>query len=377
MDERSGRARIEPPAGRLQHLVPRLLAVFAMVAAAALATAAPAAAHGVAGAEPTNLRTRLLEVTPAVPGVELSVVEAGSRLQLENRSPDEVVVLGFSGEPFLRVGPDGAFENVRSPATYQFAGRGGQEGAIPPSADPAAPPEWRQTSEEPVARWHDHRVHWMGEEDPPIARAEPGVEHVIFPRWTVELDHAGQQIVASGDLVWVPGASPWPWLALAVATGAATLALALRARWTGFAAALVALVAVDVMHAAGAAAESGFDLWSGISASIGSSWPSLVAWVVAALAVRMLLRQELNGIYAAVLAAGVLAVFGGLGDLAVLSRSQVPFGFGQTVGRSVVALTCGLGVGLVVASFVAISRGTLPAPAAEAGPGGAPRRAPV
>lgn len=50
----------------------------------------------------------------------------------------------------------------------------------------------------------------------------------------------------------------------------------------------------------------------------------------------------------------------------MLSRSQVPFGFGETVGRVVVALTTGVGVAIIVASFAAIGSGTLRARAAAA-----------
>ena len=54
----------------------------------------------------------------------------------------DVVILGYSGEPYLRVGAAGAFENVRSPAVYLNATRNG--GIPPSSADPSAPPEWRR-----------------------------------------------------------------------------------------------------------------------------------------------------------------------------------------------------------------------------------------
>src|SRR5439155_10614063 len=42
--------------------------------------AAPASAHSVSGVSATNFHTHLKSVTPAVPGLEVKVVEAGSRL---------------------------------------------------------------------------------------------------------------------------------------------------------------------------------------------------------------------------------------------------------------------------------------------------------
>ena len=45
--------------------------------------------------------------TPAVPGLRIRTVEAGARLELVNHSGREIEVLGYSGEPYLLVKPDG------------------------------------------------------------------------------------------------------------------------------------------------------------------------------------------------------------------------------------------------------------------------------
>ena len=52
-------------------------------------------------------------------------------------------MLGYQDEPYLRVGPDGVFENRRSPAVYLNANRRGST-AVPRSADPDAEPDWTQ-----------------------------------------------------------------------------------------------------------------------------------------------------------------------------------------------------------------------------------------
>ena len=69
-------------------------------------TAAPASAHSVSGVSATNFHTHLRSVTPEVPGLVVKVIEAGSRLQLENHSGQEVVVLGYKDAARLKTEAD-------------------------------------------------------------------------------------------------------------------------------------------------------------------------------------------------------------------------------------------------------------------------------
>ena len=66
-------------------------------------------------------------------GLRVDVVDAGSRLELENRTGETVQVLGYSDEPYLRIERDGVFENRRSPTLYANADRKGSA-AVPASA---------------------------------------------------------------------------------------------------------------------------------------------------------------------------------------------------------------------------------------------------
>src|SRR5438067_9125645 len=179
--------------------------------------AAPASAHSVSGVSATNFHTHLKSVTPAVPGLEVKVVEAGSRLQVTNHSGTEVVVLGYHDEPYLRIGPQGVFQNRLSTATYLNQTRKGKE--PPASANNAKPGEvdWQKISSEPVARWHDHRIHWMLSANPSPVQAAPGKRHVIIPEWIVTMKQGAQTIAVKGDLVWQPGSSALPWYLLAAA----------------------------------------------------------------------------------------------------------------------------------------------------------------
>ncbi|HEY5165460.1 MAG TPA: hypothetical protein VIJ44_05880, partial [Acidimicrobiia bacterium] len=103
--------------------------------ASVVAAAEPAGAHGVAGIQPSNFDTRVLAVVPVTTGIHVQAVDLGNKLQLDNHTGRDVVVLGYDDEPYLRVGPAGVFENVRSPAVYLNRTRTGNV-PVPASADP-------------------------------------------------------------------------------------------------------------------------------------------------------------------------------------------------------------------------------------------------
>src|SRR6202035_4435325 len=99
-----------------------------------------------------------------------------------------------------------------------------------------------------TARWHDHRIHWMGSQPPPIVRRAPSQRHAVFPTWTVELRRDTLPIVVTGTLTWVPGPNPWPWAAGALALALLTVAGAFSRAWAGaLAAAVVVLITTDVV----------------------------------------------------------------------------------------------------------------------------------
>src|SRR5262245_15534487 len=200
----------------------RLLMCALLGCGAVVAFASPAGAHGIGGTQPTNYETTITRVDPPVPGVHVEVVDLGNRLRLTNDTSHDVVVLGYDGEPYLRVGPRGVFENRKSPATYLNRSRV-PTGPAPASADSAAPPVWQRVSDASSATWHDHRAHWMGSDPPPAVQRDPGREHVI-DRWTVGLRVGGRPVAVHGVLEWVPPPSPWPWVAIAVATAAIVVA---------------------------------------------------------------------------------------------------------------------------------------------------------
>jgi hypothetical protein len=327
--------------------VARFLAMLASVLVGLVLVAPVAGAHTVSGSGATNFRTELGSLTPAVPGVEMKVIEAGSRLQLTNDSPTEVVVVGYTGEPYLRVGPDGVFQNRRSPATYLNANRNGTK-PIPPEADATAEPDWEQISTGQVARWHDHRTHWMGGLKPPGVQSDPGRRQTVAP-WDVVMRQGDTDITASGTIDWIPGPSPWPWYILAGVLGAGTVAalwFRRRSPWIVVAVVVALLVVIDVVHTAGVsqtlAAGLPTKLWRGLHSNL----LSLFAWVAGVVAFVMALRRDPACQYPTLVTALIVALVGGVGDVTFLSSTTLPFAWPDGLARFLVTASLGLGFGL-------------------------------
>lgn len=331
-----------PPISRRPAVLVGTLVVVAV--ATFVLGATPADAHTVSGVGASNLVTELRAVSPEVDGLDVEVIESGSRIELTNDTGTEVVVLGYEEEPYLRVGPDGVFENQNSPATYLNRDRDATA-AVPDEADPDAEPDWAKVSDGTTARWHDHRAHWMGRQDPPAARAAPGERHEV-QRWTIQMRQGDQLIEATGVLLWVPGPSPGPWYLLAAALAVAFTAVGVVGRSKALAVGVVAAVVVDVVHTIGVVLEAD----DALAVLVPGSLYSIVAWVVGAWAAPRVWRDRREGLLAAVFV-GALMTFFGLIDLDTLSRSQVPFGWPAGVARVCVSVTLGLGVGLTLGAL--------------------------
>lgn len=319
-----------------------------------MATASPAHAHTVAGSGATNYRTTLRGVEPRLAGLSVKIIESGSRIEASYTGPGRVTVTGYQEEPFLRIGADGVFENLKSPATYINKTR---DGLSPPAdADPKAAPVWRKISDGHVARWHDHRVHFMGETNPPQVRAAPDRRHVIDADWQVEFRHGNATAVASGDLVWVPGPSAAPMWGLIAALFVAVVAAAYRRPFLAIGLATALLVVIDVVHAFGIGFANAGTVGTKIGRTFAGSTVSLPAWIVGAGALWFFRNRKLDGFFAAVFCGLIVAVVGGVADITVLSRSVVPYALPDGLSRLIVAASLGLGFGIAVASGLTIRR---------------------
>ncbi|HVD12899.1 MAG TPA: hypothetical protein VNK73_00450 [Actinomycetota bacterium] len=323
----------------------------ALVAAAALPVvqAGPAAAHGVGvGLRPTNYRTDVIGIIPSVPGLEVRVREAGDKLELHNSSGREVLVLGYSQEPYLRVGPQGVFENRRSPTSW--ANRSvSPVGQAPDSYDPNAPPDWDRISSGTVAVWPDQRSHWVNPSDPPEVRRARGQRHLVVPSWRVPLRQGERTLLIVGTVTWVPGPSPLPWVLVAAVLVAAVLVAVRTPGWrVALMIAIGLAVVADVLHTAGS--------WLASTASAATKTygmsVSVAAWVVGGLTIaRLVARRDQAARTYLLLAAVFLLLAGAALDLSVLADSQLPSTLSPVLTRASVAVVLGLGTGMVVVAL--------------------------
>jgi hypothetical protein len=317
--------------------------------------AGPASAHAVGGG-PTasNYRTSVRGIEPAIPGVSVRVVDGGNQLELTNRGSQEVTLLGYENEPYLRVGPSGVFENEHSPSTFSNRSTTAPK-QIPAEFSADAQPDWRRVSSQPVAVFHDHRAHWSGA-DPAAVQRDRGKRQVVTPNWQVPIKVGDKTSILSGSIEWVPGPSPWPWAAVAVALAALVLLIS-RSGWQARALAGVTALAVvtDAVHA--------FGVWTGSTAPIltrlyGSA-TSFAGWVIAAIAIQRLLAGKLEaGRTFMLLAAIFLALAGAAPDVPALARSQLPSGLDPMLTRAAISATLGLGAGMLLAALLGRQLGT-------------------
>ena len=175
-----------------------------------LALPAAASAHG--GATTAVDYRSLVTGTPA--GVDVHVVGGDDRLAVTRDGADQVIVLGYDGEPYLRLDDDGVWENERSPAVGLNAER--QQGAAAGDADPKAEPSWRKLSGGDTVLFHDHRAHWMGSQPPAAVRDDPDTARRLAD-WSVPVLVDGQAGAITGYYRYEPPPSKALWLGVLAA----------------------------------------------------------------------------------------------------------------------------------------------------------------
>jgi len=342
----------------------RAAALIAAAVAVVVVTAAPASAHTASGPRPTNYLSTLSSISPPIPGVTVRVVELGNKLQLTNRTTRDVVILGYDDEPYLRVGPDGLYENLRSPATYLNRTRTASTPvpAIALGTGASTPPLWHRVSGSHTAIWHDHRIHWMGTSPPPDVQRDEDAFHTVIPQWTVAFRYGTQTVALHGRLDWVPGPSGWPWAPVVLAWFATGVVVARSRRRRGLIASLVALVGVDMAHTITAeVARAGTQLTKTVQ-FFGDNFVSVIVWVVAAVTIWGVRRRRIEALYGIMLVGTMIATVSGVTDLAYLWKSQLPTIGPHLVARGEVATSLGFGFGLAAGALAALRRATPPLP---------------
>jgi hypothetical protein len=316
---------------------------------------APASAHAADAPAATDYRTRLVAVTPRVPGVEVRVVENGARLELHNRTDHEVAVLGYSGEPYLRITPDGVFANTRSPATYLNQTLDGK--TTPPRSagvDTKAPPSWRRESREPVVRWHDHRTHWMGSGAPPVVASQPGAAHRVAD-WTVDLVANGSPVKITGTLDYAPPpVAPLWWAGMLLVAGAVVLAGRWRHGVLALGAALGLAAVAELVDGTGRMIDAGATGIGVLGALLTEETYGTLTALGALAAAVLAVRRSPVAPFALALAAACLGILGGATDVAVFLHAIAPVPWSGDLARVCTAATIALCTGVALAGWLRV-----------------------
>ena len=181
-----------------------------------------------------NFRSEFHAVRPAVPGLQVQVLNYDDRLLLINRTGKTVLVRGYEREPYARLRADGTVEvNKRSPSYYLNEERYGGT-PVPASASPQAPPQWSQVSKTGRFEMHDHRIHWMSKGATPPQVTDKDKRTKVFD-WRVPIQVGPRHAALAGSLFWAPssgGGVPTGAIVALVALVLITLALFVASRRT-------------------------------------------------------------------------------------------------------------------------------------------------
>ena len=286
-------------------------------------------------ARPTNDRSTVVSVEPAIAGLIVTVEGGDAFLRVQAPAGHVVIVKGYRGEPYLRFSRDGTVsQNLESPAVSLNSDRFGA-GAEADDVDPEAPPRWSRVASGGDYAWHDHRVHWMQMSMP------PGLENGVglISEWRVDLEVDGHPVVVNGELHRLPARPPWGWLALAAVT-AMTVSIA-GWRRPALAAGSAALLGCALAVALGWA-DSSIQPLGSVETQTQSAWflPAL-ALLPAVTGLGLRRRRPAAAMIATALATATLAMWA-LGRLDRWSAAVVPSAVQSGIDRGATAVVAGL-----------------------------------
>ena len=316
------------------------LAVLATVLAITfmLINPVPASAHiAGSGGSPSNYQATVTGIQPAAPTVGVTVGVGGQWVRVTNQGAAEIVIVGYRGEPFLRLSGNRVEVNQLS----STAAETGQIPGVPTSADPSAEPKWVQLRDGDSATWTDNRIDPESESD-----AQPQPEQASGS-WELPLVVDGRQVTVLGTWDRVPPPSPWPWLGALGLLAAAIAAIGWRRNWHRPMAAVIAGgILAFVLHLLG----TGFAPQQGgpVFGWIGVGAVGAFSMLIGAVAVISTLRRSESAPDRAI-TVGIMVLLLAATDISVLWNSQLPFAGPAVLDRALTAIAYATALGLLVA----------------------------
>jgi hypothetical protein len=156
-----------------------------------LAGGTPAGAHG--GATGGSYYATVTGLSEPVAGVVVS--GDGSTLTVTSTAPDDLVVLGYAGEEFLRLSADGAWLAPDSPTTRTVAG----DSLVRRTTSGG----WAQVAARGRYSWVDERVGQEPDATPPGVLQRPR-EHQVVGAWHVPVRYGDRALSIDGRTWWEP-----------------------------------------------------------------------------------------------------------------------------------------------------------------------------
>jgi hypothetical protein len=335
----------------------RFAVVLGVMLTFAVATSVPASAHTISGPRPTNFRSRVLSITPPVPDVLVRIVDLGGWVELTNHSAEDVIVLGYQNEAYLRIGRSGVFENLESPSTYINRSSSGTTSPEAASAKLDAPPRWHRISSARSARFHYHPTHWMGGQLPPQVQSDPAAPHHIGGRWHIPLRVGDAKVDVEGVLDWVPGPSGAPWIPVGIGVFVLGAAAAFGWRRPQFVVGVLGvLVVADAAHAITYELGRSGSTATRLGEFFGGNFVSIFVWIAAVVTSVGLARRRPEALFGAAFVGLLAALVGGATDLSALTRSQLLNVGPPWLTRAEVVVALALGSGVVVGAIVGAVR---------------------
>jgi hypothetical protein len=300
----------------------RRIGVLVGLAVVAMLTTGPLVGAGVAWAHAGGLTSStsepvVLGIEPAVPGLDVSVVEFGARLRIDNGTNARLSVMPTPGSLV---------------------------NALPVVAPGAS------------AFWADPRV--------AFAAAQRRPPNGLLA-WRIPLRVGEDEVTVLGEQKWpaAPAAGLW-WLLTAVVIAIPAALVAMSTRRAGpaglmvgrivVAAATLAVICAHVVHIYGSALvpAQGELIWLFLSAA----GFAVVAWPIGLAGAYATMRGRQAGPLLCLVAGALIAVIISPADMFSFHDAVVPFAWGADLDRFLIALNVGGGLGVIAAATILLRR---------------------